>query len=161
MWHVILEGNYDSYDNSAGKKFWGNYGCGILAIEQSTKKILVSLRSKYVNEPNTWGVIGGKVDNEDIMSFNAEAIREFKEETQYNGPIELRTAYLFKTEGFQYQNFIGIIPEPFNAIPDWESEKFEWVTFEELMQLEPKHFGLKKLLDDKKSIDILQDVINS
>ena len=142
------------YDNDSGKGFWGNVGGGVLPIALSTKRFLVPYRSAHVNEPHTWGVIGGKVDNEAEMDIQGEVRREFEEETGFHGSIKLIPAFVFKTDGFEYHNFIGILPDEFEPKTDWETERFEWMTFDELMNINPKHFGLKGLL--KNSIGLIK-----
>ena len=38
-------------------------------------------------------------------------------------------------------------PTPAHGTPEhWETEQFLWVTYEELVTLHPKHFGLEELL---------------
>jgi 8-oxo-dGTP pyrophosphatase MutT (NUDIX family) len=146
--------NYDTYNNDMNKNFWGNIGAGVLPISKETKKILLSYRSKFVNEPNTWGVWGGKLDDNENIESTVK--REFIEETNYSKNIELISAYVFKTEGFEYHNFIGIVEEEFTPILNWETEDYLWVSFDELLNIEPKHFGLEKLLNDEYSINIIK-----
>lgn len=115
--YILEASDYTLYANDSGSKFWGNIGAGVLAISKNTGRILISYRSKYVNEPNTWGVVGGKLDDDKNPPKKA-ANREFKEETGYAGKLELIPAYIFKTKGFAYHNFIGIISDEFNPRPD-------------------------------------------
>lgn len=156
--NTIFEGEFDTFSNKAGLKFWGNLGVGILVVAKDTGRILVSLRSKYVNEPGTWGVLGGKVDNEDNLNLEQEAKRELKEETRYSGKIKIIPAYVFKAPGggFEFHNFIGIVPTEFDPVPDWETERFEWLTLKELKILKKRHFGLEALLKDTGSIKIIK-----
>jgi len=149
---------YEVHDNDAGENFWGNVGAGVLPICITTKKILLAMRSAYVNEPNTWGVIGGKVDDEKSMNIEKEVKRELKEESNYKGPIKLIPAYIFKAPSgsFTYYNFIGLIPDEFDLKTDWETKYFKWMTFDEMMKAKPKHFGLKTLLKDRKSLKLIK-----
>ena len=147
------------YDNDSGENFWGNIGAGILCVCKKTKRILIGYRSKEVNEPHTWGVIGGKLDEE--TNIKKVALREFKEETEFKGKIKLIPAYIFQTKGFKYHNFIGIINTEFKPKLDWETEKVKWVTFDQLLKIKPKHFGLKKLLKDKKSLETIRQQLTS
>lgn len=62
--YIIEE--FASFTNSSGDYFWGDVAAGILPISKSTGRILLNLRSKYVNEPITYGVYGGKLDHEDL-----------------------------------------------------------------------------------------------
>lgn len=150
-----------AYTNIHGTNFWGNYGAGILPLALNTSKFLIGKRSPHVNEPNTWGVFGGKIDDEEAMNFKHQAIQEFEEETGYSGTIELYPAYVYKdSEGtFEYHNFIGIIPKEFHPTLNWETSKTQWVTFNELMKISPKHFGLTSLLNDRKSIELMKKLM--
>lgn len=143
------------YQNTSGQSFWGDCGAGVLPICSETKRILVPYRSLYVNEPHTWGIWGGKLDEEDITIFDV-AEREFIEETHYNGDITLYPGYVFRAKGFEYHNFIGLLDNEFIPYLNWETESYKWITFEELLKLEPKHFGLKALLNDSKSMEMIK-----
>jgi len=157
--YVNITVKADDYDNKAGKPFWGDLGAGILCISKKTKKILVSYRSKYVNNPHTWGTVGGAVDDTDKSNIQKAASREFKEETGYSKKMKLYSAFVFKTEGFEYNNFIGLIDNEFKPVLDWETEKFKWVTYDELVKLKPKHHGLKSLLNDKKTVKLIKKIL--
>jgi len=154
-------GAYASFHNKAGENFWGNIGGGVLPICSSTGRILLPYRSKYVNEPHTWGVWGGKIDEEsgEAQTDIEEVVkREFMEEGDFTGDIQLIPAYIFETPNgsFKYYNFIGLLDEEFTPELDWETESFKWVTFDEMMEIEPKHFGLQGLLKDLKSMQIIK-----
>lgn len=152
------EGKYALFANKSGDTFWGDFGAGILPISKTTGKILVAYRSAYVNEPHTWGVWGGKLDVEDDNKLIDAAKREFKEESGYKGSVDLYPAFIFKSPNgsFEYYNFIGIVGKEFIPNLDWETETFKWVTYDELINLNNKHFGLEALLKDKKSHDIIK-----
>ena len=138
-------GDDATFFNKSGLDFWGNIGAGILPISKKTGRFLVAFRSKYVNEANTWGIFGGKLD-ENEKDIQTVALREFEEETGYEGNIRLIPSYIFETDGFKYHNFIGIIDDEFDPELNWETESVKWVNFKELMELYPKHFGLKDLI---------------
>ena len=140
--------------------FWGNIGAGIFPICTETKRILMPYRSKQVNEPNTWGIWGGKLDDMETNDPRVAAKQEFLEESGFNGDIKLIPAYVFQTpnKSFTYHNFIGLLNKEFEPELDWETESFKWMTFEELMNLEPKHFGLEGLL--KNSMGIIKKYVS-
>ena len=152
-------GEFAEYDNENGEKFWGNKGAGVLPFSKSTKRFLINLRSDYVNEPNEWGLWGGKIDEDE--NIKSAVIRELEEESGYNGKIDLIDAYIFKNPNgsFKYYNFIGVIDSEFEPILDWESADYEWVTLDELINKENKHFGLINLLEDEKSLKIIKDLV--
>lgn len=149
---ILRETDYTEYDNDSGKPFWGNIGAGVLVYCSSTGRFLVDHRSEFVNEPDTYNVFGGKLDEYENESIVDAVHREFDEETQYSGDIKLIPAYVFKTKGFEYHNFIGVINEEFEPIASWESQGHLWLTWEELQELQPKHFGLKGLLKNSESL---------
>ena len=98
-------------------------------------------------------------DKTDIPREHAKT--ELREETGYAGPIDMQLVYKFSDNsmgprglpcGFYYWNFVGIVPQEFGVNPDAENAWEEggqsgWKTYEELTQLQPKHFGLKFLLE--------------
>jgi 8-oxo-dGTP pyrophosphatase MutT (NUDIX family) len=146
--------NYDSFDNASGLNFWGDIAGGVLPICVKTKRVLLPYRSIYVNEGNTYGLWGGKLDDDENIEETVR--REFLEETRNDIDMDLIPAYVFKTEGFQYHNFIGIVDEEFEPRLNWETESYKWVSYDELMNIQPKHFGLEKLLNDTDSLIIIK-----
>jgi 8-oxo-dGTP pyrophosphatase MutT (NUDIX family) len=147
--------SYEVHDNSSGEAFYGDHGTGVLPICTKTKRILLGFRSAEVNEPHTWGVFGGKFDEDDYTDFDPEvvALRELQEETGYLGPLQLVPAYIFKTanDKFTYFNYIGIVDEEFKPILDWENEQAKWYTLEEIEILD-LHFGLEDLLKNSEPL---------
>jgi 8-oxo-dGTP pyrophosphatase MutT (NUDIX family) len=147
-------------------EYWGKKGAGILPICKETKRLLVPFRSGYVLEPNTWGVWGGKIDlgEEDEYertlsvdaSVEAAAKREFVEESEYDGEIKLIPAYVYRDCSFAYHNFFGLVDYEFEPVLNWETERFKWMTYEELLALPRKHFGLVALLkNSSKELEAL------
>jgi 8-oxo-dGTP pyrophosphatase MutT (NUDIX family) len=139
--------------------YWGTSGGGVLAIAEDTGRFLVALRGKDVREPGTWGTIGGRRDPGDI-TLKDTALREFREETGYEGDIDLIPVLDFEDPGlFKYRNFVGVLSqEPEELEHNDENEVLAWVTYEELMALDPKHPGLAILLD--LAADALQAFVN-
>jgi 8-oxo-dGTP pyrophosphatase MutT (NUDIX family) len=157
----VDKGKYASFTNTAGDDFWGNVGGGVLPICITTGRVLLPFRSKYVNEPHCWGVWGGKIDEEEGQSENdiVDVVkREFMEESGFDGEITLKPAYIFETptKSFKYYNFIGLLDHEHKPILNWETETFKWVTFNKLMAIKPKHFGLSGLLNDPASMAIIK-----
>lgn len=145
-------------------QYWGSEGAGILAIASDTGKWLVAHRSPRVKQPNTWGVVGGKIDPHELPS--AAARREFREETGYPGHVNTVEIYKWiapeklsdgTTPKFVYYNFLGeIVKGDWEPVKNFETSEFRWCSYEELVALEPKHFGLAALLDNKS--DIIREV---
>jgi 8-oxo-dGTP pyrophosphatase MutT (NUDIX family)/predicted GNAT family acetyltransferase len=146
--------NEEDYDNSHGDKFWGDSGAGVLIICKKTGNLLVSMRGEAVNEPNTWGIFGGKTEEGETPEESAQ--RELTEESGYKGKYEIIPAYVYTTprNTFTYYNFIGLVEEEFEPEYDWETAYAEWMSLEKLIKIKPKHFGLKLLLDN--SMDIIK-----
>jgi 8-oxo-dGTP pyrophosphatase MutT (NUDIX family) len=129
-------------------RFYGNSGAGVLVYCTSTNRFLLGLRSKLVNEPNTWGTFGGKI--EDDSDPKMAALRELKEETGYNGNIDLQLFDVFQSGNFKFYNFLGKVEEEFTPTLDWENESAEWFS---LNDFPPNlHFGTKRLLDKLNKI---------
>ena len=54
------------YDkNGEDEKFWGEKGAGALILCSETKRFLLPLRSKLVDEGGTWGTWGGAIDKQE------------------------------------------------------------------------------------------------
>lgn len=138
------------FDNDSGERFWGNKGAGVLPFCSSTKRFLINHRSGYVNEPHTWGVWGGAIDSNEQP--RQAVLRELREEAGYTGHIELIDAYIFRSSGggFTFYNFIGIVDEEFEPELDWESQGFEWIGYDDLLNKDNLHFGLESLLDNNR-----------
>ncbi len=127
-----------------GKDFWGTAGAGVLPLCIKTGRFLLPFRSGYVQEPHTWGVWGGKIDDGEEPR---EAVkREVEEEMGYNIAIKYELIYTYSHGSFKYYNFIGIVTQEFDPELNWETDKFKWVTWDELQKIKPKHFGLEALL---------------
>jgi len=140
------------------KEYWGKEAAGVLPFCPKTKRFLVAFRSAFVMEPHTWGIFGGKLDDNEHDPKRL-AKRQLVEETEYNGVIHLKPAYIYedKNVGLRYHNFIGIVQDEFEAVLNWESEDTKWFTLEELRDLKNKHFGLVDLLHN--SSDMFEELV--
>ena len=134
--------------------YWGTAGAGILPFCTTTKRFLVGFRSIDVMEPHTYGTFGGKLDVDDVNedTIQEAAIRELQEETEYYDNIDLIKGYVFKDKNFEYHNYIGKVDIEFKPILNWENDKAIWITYDELLNLKPKHFGLAKFLNESKML---------
>lgn len=133
---------------------WGSLGAGIIPFCENTQKFLIGHRSAYVLEPYTWGGFGGKLDIDEGIDETIEeaAKRELEEETGYGDEITLIKGFVFKERNFEYHNYIGIVKEEFIPRLNWENKDARWMTYEQLLRLSPKHFGLERFLQESKSI---------
>lgn len=130
-----------AYTDETGK-FWGSQGAGAVFLAEDTGRILIQHRSAYVNEPNTWGVIGGAIDSGEDPQEAMQ--REVQEETGYHGPMRVEKLYVFQSGKFRYTNFLVTVPHEFSPHHGWESQGHIWTTLDDLP--EPLHFGFKSLL---------------
>ena len=137
--------------------FWGTRGAGVLAFCSSTSRFLVVRRSGNVEEPLTWGTIGGAIDaHEDPRKA---AIREMKEEVGYTGQMRLVPLFIYRSGKFSYHNFLGIVPREFRPHLDFENTAAKWCNWLDFPN--PRHFGLVALLQDAETVDVIEDLIGS
>jgi len=105
-----------------------NLGSGVLPIARDTGRVCMVWRSRHVHVGNCWGTVGGNM----LPGQSAAecAVREMREEIGYDGPIELRPAYVFEERQRRYVNFIGIVPSEFSFRPGgehaWETLFLRW-----------------------------------
>ena len=168
-----------------GSKYWGSLASGVLPFSESSCRVLLQKRSKYVNQGDTWGIFGGAVEMnghisrpEDYNELNLPANRqkkreilkenakkELREESGYNGKITLKPIAVFKditepSSPFEYDNYIGMVPEEFSPHPEsqhsWEHGTGKWISIPELLQFEQRmqgerlHPAFKQTLSDPK-----------
>jgi 8-oxo-dGTP pyrophosphatase MutT (NUDIX family) len=122
-------------------KFWGSAGAGAVFYAKKTKKFLLAYRSSRVNEPHTWGVWGGALEDRERPKDAVK--REVEEETGYQGEYTIIPSFMFQKGSFKYHNFIIVIDDEFSPNLDWETEKFGWFGVDEFPS--SLHFGLKSL----------------
>ena len=123
--------------------FWGTEAGGVLVYCSTTDRYLILLRSGWVLEPNTWGIISGKLDDDETNIEDA-VLREAQEETgQELG--NLIPSFIFEKPNFKFHNFVCIVDEEFEPILNWENSDYKWVKINEMP--DNLHFGLKLLLE--------------
>lgn len=134
--------------------YYGKQAAGCIPFSRDTKRFLVAHRSHLVEQPHTWGTIGGAVDRGETPKDTA--LRELHEEGGYSGPITMVPLYVFQDKTFRYSNFLAIVvheftPRPFQPYPHpgWETDGFRWCEYGEWPH--PLHFGLQAVLNDPKS----------
>ncbi len=127
---------------SGGRIYWGNQAGGCIFYCPATNHVLVSHRSEYVFEPDTWGTWGGKTDGDETIPEALE--REIREETRYTGEYESRLIYIYKDKGFEYHNYLVVVPEEFIPELDWENQGYGWFDINKLPAR--LHFGFRKAL---------------
>ena len=127
-------------------KYWGQTGAGVIFYYQNDNEILLGLRSNAVNEANTWGTIGGQVD--ECETPERAARREVHEEGHIKGNYKLKLLYVYKDGKFRYYNYIVPVKMKFKPKPNWEVDRFQWFNVNNLPT--NLHFGVKSLLPSLK-----------
>ena len=144
----------DNFDTLEKTGFWGKAGAGCIIMDRQSKEFLLPFRSRSVEQPHTWGTWGGAIDG---GISPEEAVRnEVQEEAGYHGQLELVPLYVFKhASGFRYFNFLAIVDGKFKPTLNWETEKFGWFPLNKFPS--PLHFGLQGILNDTKSMSIIEN----
>ena len=132
--------------------FWGTRGAGCLILCSSTKRFLLGLRSKDVEEPLTWGGFGGAIDSKE--NPKAAALREVQEETGLATKAKLHPLYVFCSGSFVYSNFLAIVEKEYLPKLDWETSRTKWCNWGEFPG--PHHFGLTAIMQDKASVTTIK-----
>jgi 8-oxo-dGTP pyrophosphatase MutT (NUDIX family) len=122
--------------------FWGTEAGGVLVYCSTTDRYLILLRSEWVLEPNTWGIISGKLDDDETNIEDA-VLRESEEETGHKLG-DLIPSFVFEKPNFKFHNFVSIIEKEFVPELNWENTDYKWVKLNEMP--DNLHFGLKLLL---------------
>jgi len=156
----ILESNDSDHQDALDQTgFWGAQAAGAIILAASSGKLLISHRSSEVEQPHTWGVWGGAIDEGE--SPVGGATREVTEELGHITTIAKIPLYVFKDSNsdFRYYNFLFVVEKEFEPSPmpgsGWETQGHEWVTYGEWPT--PMHFGLEALI--KNSGSKIQSVI--
>jgi 8-oxo-dGTP pyrophosphatase MutT (NUDIX family) len=154
--------------------YWGQAAAGVLPMCTKTGRVLLTLRSADVMEPGTWGIPGGRIMDgswkrhwgtgegfqEPAESPEDGGVREFREETGYAGRVQLvpLLVYRDRLSGFTFHNFLGLVSHEFpesQVEESWENAEARWMTIDEALAIEPKHFGLRALLSDWASLETI------
>lgn len=126
------------------RNYWGKTGAGAIIKSKNTGRYLLAYRSSKVQEPHTWGIWGGKID--DNESHLKAIFRELKEEIgiDIESIIKPKLLYTYKDINFKYYNYLIVVEDEFEPILNYETENFGWFRLKDFP--EPLHFGLKELL---------------
>ena len=143
------EAHYDALDRTG---FFGEQAAGCIAMARTTGRILVVLRSQAVEQPFTWGNVGGAHHSDETPVHAAE--RELYEETGYHGRCEMIPLLVFTKGTFRYCNFLALVDDEFVPVLGWEADDYKWVEFGNWPQ--PLHFGLQALFNDAASVDVIK-----
>ena len=124
-------------------------------ICKKTNRVLLFHRSEDVYEPETWGIISGKIDYDE--NPKDAVLRELVEETEFSEKevksIVLKPSYVYKKESFTFYNYLGFVNSEFTPILNWENTDYKWCDIGDYPQ--PLHFGVSLLL---KNIDLKKEL---
>lgn len=137
--------------------YWGAVGAGCLIFSKTTKRFMIGYRSTGVLEPNTWGTFGGAVDG--TASLIDTVKNELLEEIGYidDKIIDIIPIYIFNgRHNFKYHNFIVVVDVEFTPTLNIEHDDFRWLTIDELIVLDSKHYGLISLLNDADTLALMR-----
>lgn len=151
-------------------------GAGILIFCPNTNRFLLHCRGEAGSNSGQYGLFGGSIDlgeneakkikspdqlvsDEAIKVFKKTAIRELYEESGYEGPLKLELINIVRDDKckFQFYNFLGLVNQEFKVNPpkeflkETDVEKSVWFTWKELLEIKPKHFGLKDIIKSWKN----------
>ena len=145
-------------------EFWGRAGAGILFTCEEDNTVFLMHRSRYVEQPGTWGIPGGSVSGEGFFDsemgaerptddvFWAGAQQETLEECGgLPEGIEVVDTIDFVSGSFVYRNFICNISlasklawTPTIEL-NWENDGFDWFDFGDFPS--GTHFGVDYILE--------------
>lgn len=123
--------------------FYGRKGAGAIIFCTQTKRYLLAHRSKSVEQPNTWGIWGGAI-REDEKPLEAVK-REMREELGLEIHEKPVLIYIFKSGSFSYWNYRVDVSKEFKPHLNWETQGYGWFAKDDFP--EPLHFGVQALLD--------------
>lgn len=126
--------------------FYGRMGSGILFYCTSTKRYLLMHRSRIVEQPGTWGILGGACPPDEKPMESAK--REAYEEARYTVTTPLKLLYIFKSGTFSYFTYLVKVKNEFEPVLNWESQNYQWASRDNFP--EPLHFGVQELIKHKK-----------
>jgi 8-oxo-dGTP pyrophosphatase MutT (NUDIX family) len=131
--------------------FWGTEAGGVLVYCSKTERYLILLRSEWVLEPNTWGIISGKLDDKE--NVQEAVLREAEEETGHKLG-HLIPSFVFEKPNFKFHNFVSIVDEEFVPELNWENTDYKWVKLNDMP--DNLHFGLKILIEKEDLPKLVQ-----
>ena len=139
-----IHDNPEHFENPDGQYgHWGTEAAGCIFIAKDTGRILLAHRSDQVDyEPHTWGTWGGKIDSGETPAMAVN--REVEEETGFDGMYKIHPLYVYRDGGFEYHNYMVLVPFEFKPQLNWENDNSKWVEYGQWPK--PLHYGMEALI---------------
>lgn len=102
------------------------FGGGVLIFAEDTGKFLWIKRSDEGDEPGTWCVPGGGI--EDYETIEQGVHRECKEEIGYDQPMRLMHMHRDVQPSFIFHNHMATVPNQFEPSLNEEHTAYQWST---------------------------------
>lgn len=133
---------------------------GACIIAKDTKRILLQQRSTESSYPRTWGLFGGKVENNENVSQGL--LRELKEEISLDPIIDIEKVYPLdqyhsRDKSFSYYTFVIVIQQEFVPTLNSESGGYAWINHNYIPK--PLHPGTRRTLFSKNKLSIVKNII--
>jgi 8-oxo-dGTP pyrophosphatase MutT (NUDIX family) len=125
--------------------FWGRMGAGAIIQCTKTQRYLLAHRSHSVEQPHTWGIWGGALDEGETPIVGV--VREIEEEVGAIAHSKPKLLYVFRSGDFSYYNYLVTVKDEFKPNLDWETQNFGW--FDRTDFPTPLHFGIEALITNK------------
>lgn len=133
--------------------------CGGLIISKNTQRGLFLLRAGH-SYPNTWGLVGGKVDKDE--SIQEALLREVAEEVGFSPnflkifPVELFTS---SDQNFEFSTYVCVVKNEFLPVLNNEHHGFCWAPIDKAPK--PVHPGLFKSFNSEDFQEKILTIVSS
>ncbi|MTH95989.1 NUDIX hydrolase [Roseibium sp. RKSG952] len=128
---------------------------GCLVLSRRTGRFLFCRRPAGAPAAGKWSLWAGKTEQGENPSETAR--RELCEETGLEIIEFPEHVHRMTTSAFQFDTFCVVVDDEFMPKRTAESDGYAWAPLEGVPT--PVHWGLEKLLSDKRAISILSKVV--
>jgi 8-oxo-dGTP pyrophosphatase MutT (NUDIX family) len=136
---------------AAFEGFWGRRAAGAIIIEKRRRRILLLRRSESVEDPEVWGIPGGKIDSGEspLVALEREINEELGRDTvRYEGiQLSRHPLHVWHAPGhdFQFATYVGIVRSDFRPRLNWENTDFDWFGLDEALKMPIKRSSREEL----------------
>ena len=130
---------------------------GAIFFAKDTKRMLF-LHRKNGNKSNQWGIVGGKVEqNESVWNgLKREILEEIGHTPEIQKTIPLET-FVSNDSKFSFHTYLCIVDNEFIPTLNNESAGYAWVDIGQWPK--PLHFGAKNTLARNKGVNKLHTIL--